>query len=574
MTKYKKYLFFLILFLVLISCVYAEEKHIKLLAVSEQGDEYQGVVADLGLELKPGQGRVFLNTQPLTKFDTQLSTRFAKEIACDFLNVDCSEYDFFYEIKSNSIIVGGPSAGSAVALLTIATIKNLDLKDDIAMTGTINPGGLIGPVGGLKAKIEAAQEGGISKVLIPRGEVSLFNDSNFSIDVIEVGEINDAVYELTGEDYSVDKELIIDESYVRTMKMLAEMLCGRNQELIKNVTKLSLDNETRSNYDQAVNLSIKAQNAFNESLFYSAASYCFASNVESKKILYSQEEFTSREFFINILELRTRIQSLELKAENKEKNTISDLQTYMVVRERLVEAKDVVKDLEEKRKNDILDTDELAYADERIYSAVTWSEFFDKGGKEFKLTDVELKRSCVQKISEAEERFQYIENLYSFLPLEHIQREINHSKEDFDKEEYALCLFKATNAKAEADVILSTMNINNEYIKDYLKNKLEIIKRKIAVEAERNVFPILAYSYYELSNSLIDEDLYSAFVYSEYALELSDLEIYFKEKESFGFRYDFKNMGVFLLGIAFGVIIMVIAFRSSRKIKKHKKRRK
>ena len=67
--------------------------HIHLLAVSE-GTE-QGSLADLYLEVRPGYGNVYIDTFPLTKMDTQLSTRFAKEIACKFLNEDCSKFDFF-----------------------------------------------------------------------------------------------------------------------------------------------------------------------------------------------------------------------------------------------------------------------------------------------------------------------------------------------------------------------------------------------------------------------------------------------------------------------------------------------
>ena len=77
------------------------------------------------------------------------------------------------------------------------------------MTGTINSGGLIGPVGGLKAKIEAAKSAGLKQVLIPAGEVvarignetvDLKNlSAQLEIEIIEVSALSDAVWHFTGK---------------------------------------------------------------------------------------------------------------------------------------------------------------------------------------------------------------------------------------------------------------------------------------------------------------------------------------------------------------------------------------
>ena len=103
--------------------------HISLLAVTEKDGILEGYVADLSLELsKGGNGRVFMDTIPLTKLDTQISTRFAKEIACDLLDIDCSNYDFIYTIHAESNIIGGPSAGAAITVLTLSSLKGMTLK--------------------------------------------------------------------------------------------------------------------------------------------------------------------------------------------------------------------------------------------------------------------------------------------------------------------------------------------------------------------------------------------------------------------------------------------------------------
>ena len=113
----------------LLSTTAPKKGHIKLLAVNDlPGEEDQGSIADLYLEIKPGAGRVFIDTLPASKLDTQMSTRLAKNIACELTEKDCSRYDFFYTIRSDSVIVGGPSASAATAILTASVLEGRKLN--------------------------------------------------------------------------------------------------------------------------------------------------------------------------------------------------------------------------------------------------------------------------------------------------------------------------------------------------------------------------------------------------------------------------------------------------------------
>src|SRR3989344_1861026 len=107
----KLILLFLVLLLILPSSLAVKKGHITLLAVKATDQGYEGSSADMYLEIREGDGRVFLDTFPLTKLDTQMSARFAKEVACNYISVDCSGYDFIFIITANSTIIGGPSAG-------------------------------------------------------------------------------------------------------------------------------------------------------------------------------------------------------------------------------------------------------------------------------------------------------------------------------------------------------------------------------------------------------------------------------------------------------------------------------
>ena len=571
----KAFLLFLLLFFLVISIVTlasAKQYHATLLTVSETEDERAGGTADLYLEIKSGSGRIFIDSFPLSQLDTQIVTRFSKEIACDFLQKDCTRYDFFYTIRANTAIVGGPSAGASTTMLTIAALDNLQVKDDVAMTGTINSGGLIGPVGGINEKVSAAQEAGIEKVLIPNLALQSnqtnqsTNISNFNIEVIEVSTIEEALYQYTGKDFSTpEKNITIPKEYSETMQKIALQLCNRTQELDNELDE-EVKTQEESHYNASLNFINKSKTAMQESKFYSAASYCFSANLRLKTLMFRNK--TNEE----LLETSQKIQTaIDITNEKLEKNfvlrTIGDLETFMVVKERLVETQDFLNEIN----NTNISYEDVAYAQERYYSAASWSEFYGAGGKEFELDQESLKKGCLNKLAEAEERINYV-NIY--LPieilLEETQKELKHAYKDYKNQDYALCLFKASKAKAEADVLMTLIALGTEdALKEMLGEKLGKVKKTIIREQEKGIFPILGYSYYEYSNNLVEESPYNALTFTEYALEMSNLDIYFPKKKTFHLPNINSNFLItiiasFLAGLIAGLIV---------KRKKKKKRK-
>lgn len=67
-------------------------------------------------------------------------------------------------------IVDGPSAGAAITVALIATIRNQDLDPGVFMTGTINSDGSVGPVGGVPEKAIAAARNGSKIFYVPKGQ--------------------------------------------------------------------------------------------------------------------------------------------------------------------------------------------------------------------------------------------------------------------------------------------------------------------------------------------------------------------------------------------------------------------
>ena len=81
--------------------------------------------------------------------------------------------DLPFTISFTERDVGGPSAGLAYALAIADMLSARDYAGGrvIATTGTIEPDGDVGPVGGVKQKAEAAEQAGAQLFLVPDGEV-------------------------------------------------------------------------------------------------------------------------------------------------------------------------------------------------------------------------------------------------------------------------------------------------------------------------------------------------------------------------------------------------------------------
>jgi len=138
--------------------------------------EGRGVIGRFGVEAIPGEGKTLANIDNLLYFvDTQFSIQTAKEVAANITGIDISEYNIIYEIDADASnisgrVVEGPSAGAALTIATIAALENRQLNPDIMITGSINPDGSIGRVGGLEGKMEAARSVGAKVLLVPQGQ--------------------------------------------------------------------------------------------------------------------------------------------------------------------------------------------------------------------------------------------------------------------------------------------------------------------------------------------------------------------------------------------------------------------
>jgi Lon-like ATP-dependent protease len=108
-----------------------------------------------------------------------------------FLGVDPRSFDIHLNFPGGTPI-DGPSAGIAVATAIYSAIKEVPVNNEVAMTGEISIQGYVKPVGGIVAKVKAAEHAGAKKVLIPKENwQEMFKD--YKISVIPVERIEEVI---------------------------------------------------------------------------------------------------------------------------------------------------------------------------------------------------------------------------------------------------------------------------------------------------------------------------------------------------------------------------------------------
>ncbi|MBS3130921.1 ATP-dependent protease LonB [Candidatus Woesearchaeota archaeon] len=107
-------------------------------------------------------------------------------------------YDIYVQFLQTYEGVEGDSASIAVATSIISAFKQVPVKQDYAMTGSLSVRGEVLPIGGVTAKVEAAIEAGIKNVIIPKSNFKdlVISEENLKkIKVIPVETISEVLKE-------------------------------------------------------------------------------------------------------------------------------------------------------------------------------------------------------------------------------------------------------------------------------------------------------------------------------------------------------------------------------------------
>jgi uncharacterized protein len=143
--------------------------------VSVFESSYEGVVMTAEVEIRRGEDRLLINTQPKIGIDLQASGQTAEVVVQHITGVSFDNLDVILTIRGESEVdvVDGPSAGAAITICMMAALQNRPTDLNVFISGTVNPDGTIGKVGGLPYKALAAAKKGAVLFLVPPDQTNV-----------------------------------------------------------------------------------------------------------------------------------------------------------------------------------------------------------------------------------------------------------------------------------------------------------------------------------------------------------------------------------------------------------------
>jgi uncharacterized protein len=498
----------------------AKTVNIKAVAV-KSGPTPEGAVIDITVTVTNGSGKVFVSTTPYTEIDMQGSAQLAALTACDILGLDFTKYDFFYEIKADAPIVGGPSAGAVMTIATIAALKNLSIRHDVFMTGMIYPDGYIGPVGGIPYKLEAAAKAGAKIFLIPQGQRVVYVQEKveeqkgpfvfitvrtkpvdlveygkkLGVEVKEVSTIEEALWYYTGYTISKPKLKINLAKYSDILKILAVKMKKETLELRNKVGK----------NEKADKLIAKAEKDFERGYYYTATSEYFQAKIELRKAYYMQTIKNSNDLSRVFDELSDELKQMKeyLQKLENEKLGVESFQLIGAGEERIAWAE---KYLEKAKTSGDFYTaiDYLALAKERLESAKVWLSLLQTIEEDIPLDKAEVKKRAEFYFRTAQSLIVYASSIHGYSSLiDYAEETLSMAQELYEEGFYSGAEITCMDAIVKAGLaveLIAPQDVFEVLIDSKLESAKSSAETAIA-EVEGAVTPILPIAYYEFAKS-------------------------------------------------------------------------
>ncbi|MCW1301045.1 MAG: S16 family serine protease [Candidatus Nanoarchaeia archaeon] len=551
----------LLTILLLCTPVWALTVNTKIVGVKEtENGTLVGVVGDLYVEVTNGTGKVFVETIPLTKIDTQASARLAKEVSCEILAVNCSNFNFYYTIRTESIIIGGPSAGAAMTIATLAALSETPLRGDIIITGTINPDGSIGPVGGVFEKAKAAFEYGAKKFLIPKGErivymqersvVSLpgyyyeeikstpvdiveYARQNWGLEVIEVMDIREA-FEVFTNRKIIRRELesveevtqAFNEAMLNISNHLLNLTYASIQEVQRLVTTSRLNYRERNEYLNTlsnINQTLGAPSLIQSGKYYSASSQCIDA-LRRIEIINLSVRYKNNSLYLREVqsELNKEIEEFKQSIYSSNLSHHWALEAALIALSRLSEAKQLVS-TNYSTVSELISG--LALARAKLIASKSWYSLINRfmGNESIVLEEDKLKEVATRKLEEAYNAFAYASTLETDSFLSSAYQLLRLAQAALDGRDYVYALFKAAEAKARANLVMEIRGLGSDSLAEKVKLKNEIASQTINEAEALGVLPFLGLSYKEFASTT--DDPTEQLIYLSYAKEFAKISI-------------------------------------------------
>lgn len=141
------------------------------LAVIGGEASYSGIILPIESQVTlGGKEKEFVATGKLGEIAKE-AIKNVSAIIKKYFGEDIKEYDIYVQFLQTYEGVEGDSASIAVATSIISALKNIPVKQDTAMTGSLSVRGDVLPIGGVSAKVEAAVEAGIKHIIVPKSNL-------------------------------------------------------------------------------------------------------------------------------------------------------------------------------------------------------------------------------------------------------------------------------------------------------------------------------------------------------------------------------------------------------------------
>lgn len=150
------------------------------------------------------------------------------------------DYEFNVHVGGH---IDGPSAGMLTTSVMLALLRGTDIRPGTTLTGTINPDGTAGPVGGIVQKMEGAKLAGLKRFGFPIGcrnqkdlktgqDVDLVEvGKHLGLEVKEIGDINEGYEFLTNDKLPRTEpiaELEMEPSHQTEVQLRAKLLVWKS----------------------------------------------------------------------------------------------------------------------------------------------------------------------------------------------------------------------------------------------------------------------------------------------------------------------------------------------------------
>jgi len=142
------------------------------MAVIGGEDSYSGILLPIEAQVTPGGKKTeFIATGKLGDIAKE-AVKNVSAIILKYFGEDLREkYDIYIQFLQTYEGVEGDSASIAIAVAIISSFKDIPVRQDLAMTGSLSVRGDVLPIGGVSSKVEAAIEAGMKEVIVPRSNL-------------------------------------------------------------------------------------------------------------------------------------------------------------------------------------------------------------------------------------------------------------------------------------------------------------------------------------------------------------------------------------------------------------------